>query len=403
MPPPPASAPPAVSAETFAILFRAHFAQVRRMVRRTGVPEADAGDVSQEVFLALHVAIGRGLNLAAPLRGWLRRTTYRIARDRLKLACNARELVTTEGEIDAVDEGQTPEGTMEAIDARRIVEELLDQIPAEQRIVLVMSDVEEMPMSEIAEVMEIPAGTGYTRLRTARAAFEAAWNRRRAEAPRAAVYGLSPLLLLDARSLLEAERPIPDAPAGFEDDAWRRLVHALGPGLGGAAAGGAAAAAKGAAVALTAPQIAIGLLLAALAGAGLHAALGGAKASAPVAIAAEDPRAAAAGAPVMLSEDSPPPTASASGARASIEADAGAPMDPEASERYLINRAHAALGRAEQAPDDRTRDREIATVFAALEEHDRRFPRPRFATERDAIRRQALAYQQRRMEDGGQP
>jgi DNA-directed RNA polymerase specialized sigma24 family protein len=61
-------------------------------------------DVVQEVFLALHLAIGRGLDVSTSLSNWLRTTTHRIARDRLKLVYNVRERLTEAGAIEPPDE-----------------------------------------------------------------------------------------------------------------------------------------------------------------------------------------------------------------------------------------------------------------------------------------------------------
>ncbi|MFS8065425.1 MAG: sigma-70 family RNA polymerase sigma factor, partial [Byssovorax sp.] len=151
-PPPPSPA----ADETFEGLVCGNASRVRRLVRRAGVPAADEMDVIQEVFLALHLAVGRGLNIALSLGDWLKKITYRIARDRLKLAYHARELLTEEGEIEPQDEGASPEEHMQRIDVRHLVGAVLDDLPPHLRLVLVMSDADEMPMSEIAEVLEIP-------------------------------------------------------------------------------------------------------------------------------------------------------------------------------------------------------------------------------------------------------
>ena len=199
--PPPARSPaPPISGVLFAVLVRAYSPYIRRMARDAGIPAADLDDVNQEVLCALHKAVGRGLNVAHPLNEWLQTTTYRIARARLRLARHARELVTEEGEIDPADEGPSPEICVETMGVRRMVLELLDELPHEQRLVLAMSDIDEMPMRVIAEVLEIPEGTGYSRLRAARRAFESAWARRREqEAPHTVALGIAPFLLFDAR------------------------------------------------------------------------------------------------------------------------------------------------------------------------------------------------------------
>jgi RNA polymerase sigma-70 factor (ECF subfamily) len=392
------------------------------MAQRAGIHAADQADVIQDVFLALHRAIGRGLDVSAPLGGWLKRTTFRRAKDFRKLARCGREVLTPKGEIDAADGGPSPEANMVAIDARRLVLELLDELPDELRLVLVMSDAEEMPMSEIAEVLEIPEGTGYSRLRAARRDFEAAWTRRREQqAPSAAALGIAPFLLFTAASLLDlAERSTPDDAPDLHDRAWSRLVDALGPALqdaatlaaiGGAAAAAGAAAkgatvAKGAAVLLTAKQIAIGVVLSIGVGAALHAVLRPANAAPdPVAITREAARAAAALPSGPVSE-TPAPVASAAASAASAEADAGAPIvDNAADEKVMLQRARSALGRAALARDASTRARELAAALSALNDYDRRrFKQPLFSEERADLERQARLLQQAKLiQDGGPP
>jgi RNA polymerase sigma-70 factor, ECF subfamily len=411
LPPPPL---PPVQRELFAVLFRAHRPDVRRMAQRAGIHAADEADVIQEVFLALHRAIGRGLDVSAPLGGWLKRATFRRAKDLRKLARCGREVLTPKGEIDAADGGPSPEANMVAIDARRLVLELLDELPDELRLVLVMSDAEEMPMSEIAEVLEIPEGTGYTRLRAARRDFEAAWNRRReAQAPRAAALGVAPFLLFDAQALFDVgARSIPDESPELHDRAWSRLVHALGPALqdattlaavaGAAAAAGAAA--KGAAVLLTAKQIAIGVVLSMGVGAALHAALRPTSAAPEDVAITRDATHAAAALPSASVSETWAPVASATAAPVSPEADAGAVMDVEQAERNVIARARGALARAALAQDNKARAHELAVALAALDEHEKRFKSPLLAEAREALRRQALLFQQAHTtQDGGHP
>lgn len=401
------SLPPPVAGEPFEILTRGSIPLVRRLVRRAGVPETDEMDVIQEVFLALYLSIDRGLHVATSLRAWLKKTTYRIARDRLKLACNARELLTEEGQIEAQDEGAGQEEHMQRIDLRRLVNELLDDLPPALRLVLVMSDADEMPMSEIAELMGIPEGTGYSRLRVARREFASAWERRREEqAPRAAALGLAPFLLFDAGALLDLEREFSELPAGFEDQVWNRLVEALGPGLswggGGLAAGTTAAAARGAGkragVLLSAMQIAVVVVISALAGAGLYALLAALRAEPPQATIQNENLPAAMTFP-QPSSVSPTPTpipsapATATATTTSPEAAASAPIDQELAERNVLERARAALGRAAIAKNARVRALEIAAARAALADHERRFPGALFMPQREALRRQILAYE----------
>jgi len=393
--------PPPVSGKPLEGLVRDNTARVLRLVRQTGVREANEKDVLQEVFLALHLAIGRGLSVSTPLYPWLKKTTYRIARDHMKLACNAREQLTEEGDIGPQDEGPSPEDHMEKIDVRRLMNEVLDELPSSLRLVLVMSDADDMPMSEIAEVLEIPVGTGYSRLRAARRLFASAWKKHCEEQVSHAAYGIAPILLF-------LDRGNPELPDGYEDQVWNRLVDALGPKLSwggagpavGATAGAAAAtgaalgAVKGAGVLLTATQIALGVVASALAGAGLYALLGALRADPSQATIRNDNLPVAMAFP-QASNASPSPLlpSAAATATTSPATEASAPLDEESIERTVLERARGALGRAAIAPSAQVREQEIAKARAAIAEHERRFPGAEYAQQRSQVRQQILAYQ----------
>ena len=51
---------------------------------------------------------------------------------------------------------------------------MLERIPDEQRAVFCLFELEGMTGEEIAEALELPLGTAYSRLRLARVAFSAA-------------------------------------------------------------------------------------------------------------------------------------------------------------------------------------------------------------------------------------
>ena len=72
------------------------------------------------------------------------------------------------------DPGLAPDDQVEADERRRLVLEALQRIDLERRAVFVLHDVDGTPMADIAESLGIPANTGYSRLRVARAEFAAA-------------------------------------------------------------------------------------------------------------------------------------------------------------------------------------------------------------------------------------
>lgn len=402
---------PSVEAQVFENFTRANTFLVRRLIQRAGVPASDEQDLIQEVFLALHLALRRDIHVAASVRAWLKITTYRIARDHMKLPRNAREVLTQEGEIEGQNDGPGQEEHRERIELRRLINELLDELPPYLRLVLVMSDADDLPMSEIASLLGIKEGTGYTRLRAARREFAIAWERRRtAQAPDRAALGIAPFLLFDAGALLDLERETTELPDGFEDQVWSRLVQTIGPGLSWAGAGAAVAAGKSAGILLTGTQVAFGLAASALAGAGIYVLIAALRADPPpvssrvinLPVTVAFPQSAdLRPAPIPLATASATATVTAT---ASPTADAGAATDEAQYEITVLERARAALGRAALASNARRRDQEIAVARAALAEHERRFPGSMFAGERDALRRQILAYlTTHQVQDGGHP
>jgi RNA polymerase sigma-70 factor (ECF subfamily) len=251
--------------DAFTLLVRAYTRLVRIAAWQAGAPEADLADVAQEVFLRLFEAMRRGLDVSTPLDGWLRRTTYTVTRDRRALARNARENVTMTGDVDVDERAPNPEARLLIDELHRLVNAILDELPVGQRDVLVMSDMGEMPMSEIAKDLKIPEGTGYSRLRTARTTFRQKLQQRQASGGLAVL----PFALWEPSDLFAVARVPPSTPPGFEDEVLRRLA-ASPAGTAAAAAAGTAGVVK-AGLVLTGKQIAAGIVPVLIAGAVLHA------------------------------------------------------------------------------------------------------------------------------------
>jgi RNA polymerase sigma-70 factor, ECF subfamily len=392
----PGMGPPPRPPDVFTVLVRTHSRLVRHAAWQAGAPEEDLPDIAQEVFLRFHQASGR-LDLERPVDGWLRRTAYTVTRDRRKLARHAREAVTATGELDTADRAPDPEGRMVTDEMNRLVKATLDELPVEQRDVLVMSDMGEMPMPEIVEDLGIPLGTGYSRLRAGRTAFRENLRRKLATGAPA----VAPFALWDPGDLLAATRVPPPAPPGFDDDVVSRVAAALAAGLAGPAAATVAGAAAGAKVGLTltAAQIVLGVVTSVVVGAALHAAFARAPAvTAPgpapsVIVAARDVPGTAGGEAVASA--SPPATVAQVTSAASDEGRrtgtaspgddarrAGVPAQAsEVDERRLLLGARSAIERG---------DPQAALALLA------RVKSPRLAASRDELRRLARAAQ-----DGG--
>jgi RNA polymerase sigma-70 factor (ECF subfamily) len=337
----------------FDALYREHVRYVAGLVHHCCVREADVNDLVQEVFILFYRAFLDGLDTSRPLRKWLRRTCVRKVRDHRKLL-REREQPAREGALelaDVVDVAPTPEDVSMEISAWKNVDAVLDRLPQEQRIVFVMSELEEMPNREIAEDLEIPEGTVATRLAAARKSARRAWDERRASG----LMSVAPFALWDFDALLKHGAAPPPLPPGFEEDVWRGLVQRI-PEL---AAGGVAvvvgtAAAKAGAM-LTVKQAAAGFALSALLGAGIVVLVTGdslresgmmpAPTSSAVAMVPTPASASASAAPPPVVVVAPTSTASASASAAGSVS----PEAIEANDRMLLEKARSAIDRGDYA------------------------------------------------------
>jgi RNA polymerase sigma-70 factor, ECF subfamily len=147
-------------------LVEIHFDFVWRLLRRQGLSEADADDAAQHVFMIAMEKLDRIAD------GSERTFLYGIA---LRVAANARRktqrraaVSETDPELDAA---RSPDRELELRRARSLLDELLEKLPEELRRVLVLAEIEQLEVPEIARLEAIPTGTAASRLRRAREKF----------------------------------------------------------------------------------------------------------------------------------------------------------------------------------------------------------------------------------------
>jgi len=150
-------------------LFREQASFVWRVVKRLGVPEADAEDAVQEVFLVVakrfHQYEERGV-----LRAWLvaiaRQVAQHSQRARFRRERKARELTVAEAAGD-------PHRAFEQNQAAAMVNEFMASLDPDQALVFYLAEIEGMSVPEIAASLQQNVNTIYGRLRLARQRFEA--------------------------------------------------------------------------------------------------------------------------------------------------------------------------------------------------------------------------------------
>jgi RNA polymerase sigma-70 factor (ECF subfamily) len=161
-------------------LFMAHYASVRRLLRRFGVATASVDDAAQEVFW---VAVRRLADIrAGSEKAFLYGVALRVASNEVRRQ-NATEALSASGEpaqSQLVDLAPTPEESLAQRRALQLLQAALDQMPLELRTVFVLFELEGLEVAKIAELEELPVGTASSRLRRARSEFSAVTKRLRA-------------------------------------------------------------------------------------------------------------------------------------------------------------------------------------------------------------------------------
>lgn len=155
--------------EEFAELYRAHFRFVWRVIRYLGVPSMHAEDVVQETFILANRKLPQfdGRNA----RGWLFSLARGVARNHLR---SLQRTAKREEQAAAPKGAMSPDEAVAKREGLGVVFEILESLDPEKREVFVLCDVEEMTAPQVAELLGVKLNTVYSRLRTARQAFNRA-------------------------------------------------------------------------------------------------------------------------------------------------------------------------------------------------------------------------------------
>ncbi|MDF2694899.1 MAG: polymerase sigma factor RpoE [Labilithrix sp.] len=146
-------------------LFESYAAFVWRTLRYHSVAERDLDDVSQEVFLIVFRKLPN-FDPHGSLRAWIYGICMRVARDYRNRAHKRHEVLVDE--VSDQGGGSNPAVESERLAEQRRLHEMLQRLDEEKRAVLVLHELEGLPMSEVAELVQCPVKTAYSRLAAAR-------------------------------------------------------------------------------------------------------------------------------------------------------------------------------------------------------------------------------------------
>lgn len=165
----------------FAEMFRHHYGRVVRWLSVLGVSRSEVDDVAQEVFIVAHRK-REMLREDASVTGWLLGISRRIAATRRRSDARGR---TREERATPPTQAPDPEAAAIHNEAARLLQDFLDTLPDEQRLVFVLYEMDGSNATEIAEALELPANTVHSRIRLVRERLARFVARERARGTRA--------------------------------------------------------------------------------------------------------------------------------------------------------------------------------------------------------------------------
>jgi RNA polymerase sigma-70 factor (ECF subfamily) len=141
-----------------------HAPTVYRFLSALGVPPAEREDACQDVFVAVYRSLDR-FRGAARLSTWI----YRIAARGAGRAMRRRRMHAMLATLLQREPAPPPEADPSEKSARlALLDGLLGRLSEKKRLVLVLFEIEELPVDEIAKIAGCPENTVWSRLHHAR-------------------------------------------------------------------------------------------------------------------------------------------------------------------------------------------------------------------------------------------
>jgi RNA polymerase sigma-70 factor (ECF subfamily) len=152
------------------------------LYRMTGVRE-EAEDLAQEVFLTVYrkIELFRG---ESPLATWIYRIAYNLCMNRRKYLGRRRDRdrqpfdevvernIVESGTMSTSSQVSRPDEMAEGLQMERLIQDAITALDEEQRVILVLRDVQNMSYESISDITGLPAGTVKSRLHRARMALK---------------------------------------------------------------------------------------------------------------------------------------------------------------------------------------------------------------------------------------
>ncbi len=163
--------------DAFDELVRKYESKIYTVAYRFTGSHADANDLAQETFIRVYQSLGtfRGDSSFAT---WLYRIAANVCRDELRRQQRRKKvsldeiMSNTGGNLYLADDALSPEESMERSELQRAVQKCLNTLTDEQRLILVMREMQGLSYEEIAASLDCSLGTVKSRLNRSRQALK---------------------------------------------------------------------------------------------------------------------------------------------------------------------------------------------------------------------------------------
>ena len=145
----------------FRWLIKSHERLVYGVVWKIVRNQADAEDISQEVFLKVHEKLGT-FHQESKLSTWIAKIAYNQALSHLRTRDILHNSVDVEDEAfreQITGEGTSPAQQLETRELKTLVHNAIEQLPQPYRTLIDLFHIQEMSYAEIVEISDLPEGT----------------------------------------------------------------------------------------------------------------------------------------------------------------------------------------------------------------------------------------------------
>jgi len=163
----------------FEMLIEAYQKKIFNLAYRIVGNYDDAGDLAQEALIRIFRSIA-GFKEQSSFSTWVYRITTNVCLDDIRKKKNKKvisldeEIHVEDGEMkrQIMSDDPLPDEVAEKEEMRRLVNDAINTLPEEQRLVISLRDIQGLTYDEIADVLDCPSGTVKSRINRARQALK---------------------------------------------------------------------------------------------------------------------------------------------------------------------------------------------------------------------------------------